>query len=124
MTNLYPFISHILFADDVIIFSCANAHEANTILNCLSTYSRWSNQCINREKSVIFFSKNCRPASKASINGILHLPPILSRAKYLGIPLFMGHKKNDIFMELKDKILAKIYGWKSKLLSQAARTTL
>jgi hypothetical protein len=35
-------ISHLLFADDVIIFSKANACEAGVILKCLSTYSSWS----------------------------------------------------------------------------------
>jgi hypothetical protein len=94
------------------------------ILNCLSTYLRWSSLCINRGKCRIFFSKNCRTACKNNIIGILQLPFISPRAKYLGIPLFMSRKKIVVFMEIKDKILAKIYGWKARLLSQAARSTL
>jgi hypothetical protein len=81
-------------------------------------------QSINTAKSSIFFSKNCRPASKSAVNNILHLPPIPVKAKYLGIPLFISRKKKDSFMDLKDRIFAKISGWKAKLLSQAARTTL
>jgi hypothetical protein len=36
----------------------------------------------------------------------------------------MQKRKNDSFIELKDRIIARISGWKAKLLSQATRTTL
>ncbi|GLT68149.1 hypothetical protein SLA2020_404070 [Shorea laevis] len=119
-----PSISHLLFADDVMIFSRANSREATSIMSCLSTYSKWSGQCINVAKSSIFFSKNCRTASKLAVNNILKLPPIPVKVKYLGLPLFFSRKKQDSFLEIKDRILAKISGWKAKFLSQAARTTL
>jgi exonuclease III len=124
IARMSPPISHLLFADDVMIFSKANMAEANVILKCLSLYSRWSGQCINHTKSSIFYSKNCKPAVKSSVNRILRLPPIPANAKYLGIPLFILRKKKDSFSEMKERILAKVTGWKAKLLSQAARTTL
>jgi hypothetical protein len=37
-----PPSSHLLFADDVLIFSKANPMEVSAIINCLSTYSLWS----------------------------------------------------------------------------------
>jgi hypothetical protein len=124
IARMSPSISHLLFADDVMIFSKANRTEANVILKCLSLYSLWSGQCINHAKSSIFFSKNCKPAVKASVNSVLRLPPIPANAKYLGIPLFILRKKKDSFSELKERIFAKVTGWKARLLSQAARTTL
>jgi hypothetical protein len=36
----------------------------------------------------------------------------------------MHQKKKDTFIELKDRIFAKITGWKARLLSQVAKTTL
>jgi hypothetical protein len=42
MASLCPPISHLLFADDVMLFSRANVQEASSLLNCLSTYSKWS----------------------------------------------------------------------------------
>jgi hypothetical protein len=124
IARLSPPISHLLFADDVMIFSQANSNEANVILHCLSVYSLWFGQHINLSKSAMFFSKNCRHSVKRSIKSILNLPFIPTKAKYLGIPLFMHRKKKDTFIELKDQIFAKITGWKAHLLSQAARTTL
>jgi hypothetical protein len=39
MASSCPSMSHLLFADDVLIFSKANVNEAGVILNCLSMYS-------------------------------------------------------------------------------------
>ena len=124
IARLSPPISHLLFADDVMIFSKANREEAYVILKALNSHAKWSGQDINSSKSSIFYSKNCKPAIKTAINNILKLPPIPARAKYLGIPLFLNRRKRDSFIELKERIFAKVTGWKAKLLSQAARTTL
>jgi hypothetical protein len=119
-----PSISHLLFANDVMIFSKANREEAAVILRSLNIYAQWSGQRINFSKSAIFYSKNCKPSIKSAINDILRLPPIPAHARYLGIPLFLAGKKRDSFIDLKERILAKVIGWKARLLSQAARTTL
>jgi hypothetical protein len=42
MARLCPPITHLLFADDVIIFSRVKASEAGVILKCLNTYYSWS----------------------------------------------------------------------------------
>jgi hypothetical protein len=104
MSRLCPAISHLFFVDDVMIFSRASVREAEVLINCLDTYSSWSGQHINMAKSTVFFSKNCWPATRVSINGILNLAHILTRVKYLGIPLFLKRRKNDSFIELKDRI--------------------
>jgi hypothetical protein len=124
MARSCPPITHLLFADDVMIFARAKACEAEVILKCLNTYSAWSGQHINVSKSAIFFSRNCNLSAKEAVNRILHLNLLPSRAKYLGIPLLMHRSKKASFIELKDKIVARISGWKAKFLSQAARTTL
>jgi hypothetical protein len=121
---LSPPISHLLFADDVMIFTRDKVQDANAILNRLSTYTKWSGYCINLSKSTVFFSKNCSVNAISEVNRILNLPLIPVRAKYLGIPLFLSQNKRDAFMDIKDRICSKITSWKAKPLSQAARTTL
>ena len=58
------------------------------------------------------------------MKNILNLSIILAKAKYLSIPLFFNKSKKLTFEDLKHKLLAKVSGWRSKLLSQAAKTTL
>jgi hypothetical protein len=48
-------ISHLLFADDVMIFSKANVAEANIILKCLLISSCQGNVLINTKIFVFFF---------------------------------------------------------------------
>lgn len=42
-----PIISHLLCADDLLIFSRATREEAQVISTCLHKYGNWSGQCLN-----------------------------------------------------------------------------
>lgn len=53
-----PQISHLLFTDDCIVFGKANGREVETFKTILRQYERSSGQCVNYEKSSIFFSCN------------------------------------------------------------------
>ena len=62
-------ISHLLFADELMIFTRAKNSEVESIKNCLNSYSSWYGQKVNFEQSAIFFSKNCSlPITKFQIS--------------------------------------------------------
>jgi len=105
-------------------FSHANVHEARSILHCLTTYSRWSRQCINISKSATFFSIKLHSCFYFRNQWYSQSSLISSRAKYLHIPLFMHCNKRGAFIDIIARIYSMISRWKAKLLSQAARTTL
>jgi hypothetical protein len=105
-----PRISHLLFADDLMFFAKASTSEANSILDCLTTYSQWFDQNINFQKSSIFFSPNSHHNAMADIKSILHLQQISPRAKYLGLPLFVNKNKTRAFEDIKANILSRITG--------------
>lgn len=42
-----PSVSHIFYANDLMVFSLANSFEASRILNCLTKFSSWSGQKVN-----------------------------------------------------------------------------
>jgi len=52
-----PTISHLLFADDSIIFSKATEVQANTIKHLLGLYEAASGQQVNYSKTDVAFSK-------------------------------------------------------------------
>ena len=52
-----PTISHLMYADDIILFSKATVRDAYCLINVLEKYCSWSRQSINMNKSGVFFLK-------------------------------------------------------------------
>ena len=52
-----PWISHLLFADDCLIFTQASKRGAERI--ALGMYNIGTGQLVNKQKSAVFFSENC-----------------------------------------------------------------
>ena len=53
-----PKITNLLFANDSLIFSKASSAKINSIVEILQVYAKASSQCINLEKSSMYFSNN------------------------------------------------------------------
>jgi hypothetical protein len=119
-----PPITHLLFADDLLIFAKATLTEARTIKSCLDSYCAWSGQQVNEAKSSILFSKNTLASTIRSIKGIIPFHDSSLSATYLSLPFILGNSKKRAFQPILDKVLHKIEGWRAKTLSQADRTVL
>lgn len=85
-----PSVSHLMFADDLLVFFHANGREATEIQNILCRNAKWSGQLINHSKFVVYCSPNTHIEVVASIRNILKLKIMSSSSKYLGLPLFLG----------------------------------
>lgn len=77
--SLGPSFSHLLFADDILIFGKATIHKARVIHRCLSLYFLWFEQSINQSKFFILFSKNTPSTTCRDIKSILNLQTSLFR---------------------------------------------
>ena len=53
-----PRVSNLLFVDDSLLFCRATHNEVETTSEILQTYANASGQCINLEKSSVYFSSN------------------------------------------------------------------
>ena len=71
-----PKISHLFFADDSLLFCCAQISDIYAIQEILELYEKASGQCINKEKTTLFFSKTVSMAVKNDIKNFLGVPEI------------------------------------------------
>ncbi|KAA3465749.1 reverse transcriptase [Gossypium australe] len=114
-------ISHLLFADDCMMFGEATEKGARVLKDLLNTYERCSGQCVNFGKSTIFYSTNTTEGSKAAVGRLLGVRSSSSPKKYLGLPNMVGRQKKEAFQNLVDRIASRIERWSSRLLSQGGK---
>jgi hypothetical protein len=117
-------LTHLLFADDLMIFTHATSSEAGIIKECLTKYNLWSGQTVNTDKSNILFSANTCVSTRNSILEIIPYAGTPISAKHLGLPMFFGRSKQSSFLDILHKVKGKIEGWRSKTLSQAGKWKL
>jgi len=116
-----PTITHVMYADDVVLFSKASRKDAASLVKTLEKYCRWSGQAINKNKLGVFFSKYTQNQARRSIKGILQVKSLKKDAVYLGVPMFLSKAPSKDFAFLQGKLEAKLTGWRSKCLSWAGR---
>jgi hypothetical protein len=83
-----PKITHLLFADDSLLFARANQNEANTIIQVLNKYQLASGQLVSYEKSEVSFSRNVPDIEKNIICNKIEVKAVTSHSRYLGLPVF------------------------------------
>ena len=93
-----PKLTHLLFANDSLLFYRANMEKCGKILEILNIYEEASGQKVNRSKTSLFFSKNTSTNVKHEIKVALGVPKIIQYERYLGLPSFVGKgKKASLF---------------------------
>ena len=119
-----PNISHLMYVDNIIMFSKATVRDAHCLINVLEKYCSWFGQSINKHKSGVFFSKHTQLQHHRTIKRILQIKNLKRDAIYLGAPLFLSRAPSKDFSFLQNKLEAKLLDWRSKCLSWAGRKTL
>lgn len=113
-----------LFADDSLLFCKANQEEVQIVTEVLQAYAASSGQCINFEKSSIYFSSNTAREQSDSIKLALGVREVDRFDAYLGLPTLVGRSKSQTFSFLEDRVWKKIQGWKGQLLFKAGKEVL
>ena len=109
-----PSISHLLLADDSLLFCKAKVNEVKGIKDTLDNYCFLSRKLVNFDKSATYFSKGT----------ILGVRLMMENERYLENPLIINKNKNISFQSLVGKFKNRIMSWQTPLLSQAGRSTL
>ena len=78
-------ISHLFFANDLVLLMRARTKEALELQRILQVYEGCSGQCVNHEKSAVMFSKNCSEQTKGNVKGALGIDSEACNDKYSGL---------------------------------------
>ncbi|GJT90597.1 RNA-directed DNA polymerase, eukaryota, reverse transcriptase zinc-binding domain protein, partial [Tanacetum coccineum] len=116
-------ITHLSFADDLLVLCNGDANSVKVIKKALDSFSKVSGLHPNLGKSIIF----CGNMDKGDIERILHILPFKQGKlpmRYLGVPLVAKKIGVKDCKCLLDKIKDRISCWKNNSLSYAGRTQL
>ena len=115
--------THLFFADDSLLFFKNDRNSLGNIQSILNWYYSISGQKINLAKFDIFCSPNIAKKCQVSIARSLNVNFVQHPSKYLSINFKLRRNGIADFNFPIDKLHSKLQDWKSRLLSQASRTT-
>ncbi|KAJ6941863.1 hypothetical protein NC652_007817 [Populus alba x Populus x berolinensis] len=116
-------ITHLTFADDLMIFSHADIASVKIIREVLNNFSSLSGLEINHSKSQVFVS-GVAEALKTDIINCLAFRLGSLPVKYLGVPLISSRLTHQHCLPLIERIISRIKLWTSVSLTYAGRLQL
>lgn len=124
-----PRLTHLFFVDDSLIFYQASMLECQKVQSLLACYEKASGQLLNMHKTSLFFSKFTPhppppPDTLNQLKDSLGVQEVKQCETYLGLPTLIGKNKRASLRYIKERVWAKLQGWKEQLLSQVGREVL
>lgn len=119
-----PVISHLIFADDLLLFAEASVSQMTHVLQVLDVFCSSSGHQINKQKTSIFFSRNVSMELRNDLSSRSGFSLAEGIGRYLGSLPYVGRNKRSRYKTIIDKMQNKLAGWKSQCLSMAGRITL
>jgi hypothetical protein len=103
-----PGISHLLFADDSLLFFKADTDQAERMKNVLCNYELATGQLLSPEKCSILLGNKCSDIMGQQVMTILNVQTESFEEKYLGLPVPEGRMKGGRFQPVKEKYKKKM----------------
>ncbi|XP_061358638.1 uncharacterized protein LOC133302833 [Gastrolobium bilobum] len=119
-----PPLSHLFFADDIILCAEASIDQAHVINQVLKLFSAASGQKVSVEKSRVFFSKNVGLNRAMEISECLGVGLTSDLGKYLRVNLNHKRVSRNSLSYVVDRVQHRLSSWKQNSLSLAGRITL
>ncbi|PKU81212.1 putative mitochondrial protein [Dendrobium catenatum] len=118
-----PKITHLLYADDVLIFSHAFTALAKALKIIVEDFCKWTGQRVNFSKSQIMFGKVVRHPFRKKINKVFGFN-MVKEMKYLGVNISPRRPKVADFQELLSNVMDRLNSWCKKSLSLRGKLVL
>ncbi|KAL0420454.1 UNVERIFIED_CONTAM: hypothetical protein Slati_3068300, partial [Sesamum latifolium] len=103
-----PRVSHLLFADDTLIFCHATKKARVCIKNVFRILEEASGLKMNMSKSDIVFSRNTPQHVRVEVAAVLGVLMMDKHDKYLELPALVGKSKQAVFDSIKERIWRKL----------------
>ncbi|XP_016178547.1 uncharacterized protein LOC107621000 [Arachis ipaensis] len=117
-------ITHLLFADDLLIFAEANTSQIDNVGRVMEKFCQASGLKVNRAKTSIVFSNNIKEHLRRAIKDKCNYQEQPSLGKYLGAMITNKRSTKENFKNVIQKMQSKLKRWKINCLSLAGRVTL
>lgn len=117
-------ISHLLFADDILLFAEAPVRQARIIKDILDEMCNYSGMAVNESKSKIYMARCMVTQHCNSIHGVLRIHITQDMGKYLGVHMHTGRITKSAYSGIMSKLSNRLAGWKSKILNKAGGAIL
>ncbi|XP_027171858.1 uncharacterized protein LOC113771481 [Coffea eugenioides] len=119
-----PKITHLSYADDVLVFSGASSSSLRCVMQIIENYGAVSGQEINVQKCGFMVHAKLPSHCVARVRRVTGFGLKSFPVRYLGCPLFVGRRKCLYFMELVQSVISKVSSWRSSFLSHGGRIVL
>ncbi|XP_071926148.1 uncharacterized protein [Coffea arabica] len=110
-------VSHLCFADDILIFTRADRRSVRSLMAFLTLYEKGSGQKVNLAKSFFILSEKSLRGCARCVSAITGMARRCLPIGYLGCTLFKGRPKGAYFEPFITKVSQRLAGWLGKLLT-------
>ena len=119
-----PGVSHLLVADDTLLFFKANQQQAEGVKSIINVYENATGQLINPLKCSILFGPACSNEAQEVVRSVLEVKKDEFEPKYLGLPTPDGRMHRGTFQNLQVRLMKRICIWGDSHMAQAGKETL
>ena len=117
-------VSHLMFADDLILFGRVDETTAFSVRRTFERFCEFSGQKINESKSKLTFSRNTPEEMRVLFQNTLNVSESEDLRLYLGLPISHKRPNRSQVQFVVDKVRARLAKWKTSFLSKAGRLCL
>ncbi|KAL0401904.1 UNVERIFIED_CONTAM: hypothetical protein Slati_4220300 [Sesamum latifolium] len=117
-------ISHLSYADHVLIFTNAKEHSLTKIMDFLYAYAANAGQSINVSKSSFVMDPKAPTLAIHKVKRVTSFTHKPLPFTYLGAPICVGCRKTELFDPLMEAMSSRVAGWEKKFLSFGSRRQL
>lgn len=116
-----PKVSHLFFADDLLLFAVVGIDQVCCIKESLGLFCDSSGQKINFTKSLLFVSPNIVEQRAKHLSKEFRVPPDEGSRSLLRPLSYSLGKQSQITRNIAGRMRGKLESWKSKSLLRAGR---